>query len=76
MNMVEINRMKEVVRESNQLKVKVRTFIEENDELREKIEHIDSQNASLIRNHSKALSEYTTKIAILEVISIYILLIY
>lgn len=64
---MEINKIKEVVRENNQFKIKLKSLMEENDELREKIEHTESQNNSLIRNHSKVLSDFTTKISILEV---------
>ena len=67
-NHTEINRIKEVIRENNQLRIKVKSLIEENDEIREKIEHIEAHNSSLVRNHSKALSDYTTKVSVLEVI--------
>jgi hypothetical protein len=67
-NQVEINKIKEVMRENTQLKIKLKSMMEENDELREKIEHSETQNNSLIRNHSKVISEFTTKISILEVI--------
>jgi hypothetical protein len=67
-NHAEISRIKEVIRENNQYKVKVKALIDENDELREKIEHTETQNNALIRNHSKSVSDYTTKISILEVI--------
>jgi hypothetical protein len=66
-NQMEINRIKEVIRENNQLRIKVKSLIEENDELREKLEHTETQNNSLVRNHSKALSDFTTKISVLEV---------
>jgi len=66
-NKVEISKMKEVIRENNQLKIKLKSLMEENDEIREKLEHSETQNNSLIRNHSRVLSEFTTKISILEV---------
>ena len=66
-NQMEINRIKEVIRENNQLRIKVKSLIEENDELREKLEHTETQNNSLVRNHSKSLSDFTTKISVLEV---------
>ena len=42
------------------------TLLEENDELREKLEHDETHNNALIRNHSKIVSDLTTKISILE----------
>ncbi len=66
-NQAEINRVKEVVRENNQLKIKVKSLLEENEELRENLEHSEMHNNLLIRNHSKSLSDYTTKISVLEV---------
>jgi hypothetical protein len=66
-NQAEINRVKEVVRENNQLKIKVKSLLEENEELREKLEHSEMHNNLLIRNHSKSLSDYATKISVLEV---------
>ena len=66
-NQVEVCKMKEVIRENSQLKIKLKALMDENDELRETIEHTETQNNSLIRNHSKLLSDYTTKISILEV---------
>ena len=71
-NHTEINRIKEVIRENNQLRIKVKSLIEENEEIREKIEHLETHNNALIRNHSKALSDYTTKVSVLEVISRFI----
>ena len=67
-NHIEISRIKEVIRENNQLRIRVKSLIDENDEIREKVEHTEAQNNSLVRNHSKVLSEFTTKISVLEVI--------
>lgn len=66
-NQSEAVKIKEVIRENNQLKIKCKSLIEENEELREKIEHVESHNNSLMRNHSKTMSDYTTKISVLEV---------
>jgi hypothetical protein len=66
-NQVEISKMKEVIRENNQLKIKLKSMMEENEEIREKVEYAETQNNSLIRNQAKVLSEFTTKISILEV---------
>lgn len=66
-NQSDINKIKEVIRENNQFRIKVKSLIEENEELREKLEHVESHNSLLIRNHSKVLSDQTTKISVLEV---------
>lgn len=70
-NQVEINKVKDIIRENNQFKIKIKSLLEENDELREKLEHDESHNNALVRNHSKVLSDYTTKISILEVFVIF-----
>lgn len=67
-NQADINKIKDAIRENNQLKIKVTSFSEENEELREKLERAESQNSVLLRSHSKALSEYSTRISVLEVI--------
>lgn len=66
-NQADINKIKDAIRENNQLKIKVTAFSEENEELREKLERAESQNSILVRSHSKALSEYSTRISLLEV---------
>lgn len=66
-NQAEINKIKEALRENNQLRVRVKALIEENDELREKIERAESHNNLLVRNHSKALSDFSSRISVLEV---------
>jgi len=66
-NQVELNKVKDIIRENNQFKIKVKSLLEENDELREKLEHNESHNNAMVRNHSKILSDYSTKISILEV---------
>ncbi len=66
-NHAELNRVKEVIRENNQLKIKVKSLIEENEEIREKLEHSELHNNLLVRNQSKSLSDYETKISVLEV---------
>ena len=49
------------------MKVRVKALIEENEELRQKLELTESHQNSLQRNNAKATSDYTTKISILEV---------
>ncbi len=66
-NQSEIAKIKDVIRENNQYKIKVKSLIEENEELREKIDNLETHNNALIRNQSKIVSDYTTKIAMLEV---------
>lgn len=66
-NQSDINKIKEALRENNQLKIRVKALIEENEELREKVERAESHNNLLVRNHSKSLSDYTTRISVLEV---------
>jgi hypothetical protein len=66
-NHAEINRIKELIRENNQLKVKVNALSEENDEVREKLAYAESNNNALTRSHSKSVSDYSTKISVLEV---------
>ena len=66
-NQDDMNKMKEVIRDNNQLRIKSKALIEENEELRQKIDHLETHNNSLIRNHSKAVTEYTTKVSVLEV---------
>ena len=66
-NQADIVKIKEVLKENNQLKIRVNSLADENEELREKLEQIDSQNNSHVRNHSKIISDHTTKISILEV---------
>jgi hypothetical protein len=66
-NHSEIGRIKELIRENNQLKVKVNALSEENDEVREKLERAETNNNALTRNHSKSMSDYSTKISVLEV---------
>ncbi|CAF0714870.1 unnamed protein product [Brachionus calyciflorus] len=65
-NQAEALKIKEVIRENNQHKIKIKSLVEENEELREKIEHIESHNNSLMRNHSKLISDLSTKISVLE----------
>ena len=65
-NQSEISKIKDVIRENSQLKIKVKSLMEENDELREKIEHLEMHNNSLVRNHSKLVSEFTSKVSVLE----------
>lgn len=69
-NQADINKIKEVLRENNQLKIKVKALIEENEELREKVERAESHNNLLVRNQSKALSDYSTRVSVLEVFKI------
>jgi septal ring factor EnvC (AmiA/AmiB activator) len=66
-NQGEINKIKEVIRENNQLRLKMNSFIEENEELREQLEHSQTHNNSLILNHSKEFAQFTTKLSILQV---------
>jgi hypothetical protein len=66
-NQSEVAKIKDVIRENNQLKIKVRSLIEENEETREKINNLETHNNALVRNQSKIVSDYTTKIAMLEV---------
>lgn len=66
-NHAELCKVKEVIRENNQFKIKVKSLLEENEELREKLEHNETHNSALSRNHAKILSDYSTKISILEV---------
>ena len=56
-----------MLKENNHFKIKVKSLLEENEELREKLEQRESHQNALIRSHSKALSEYSAKIAALEV---------
>lgn len=67
-NQAEALKIKEVIRENNQFKIKIKSLVEENEELRERLDHIESHNNSLIRNHSKLISDLSTKISVLEVI--------
>lgn len=67
-NQNEANKIKEVLKENNHFKIKVKSLLEENDELREKLEQKESHQNALMRSNSKALSEYSAKIAALEVI--------
>lgn len=69
-NQSDISKIKDVIRENNQLKIKVRSLIEENDEVRTKIDQLEVHNNSLVRNQSKLVSEYSTKISVLEVFQI------
>lgn len=66
-NQTDIDKIREALRENNQLSIKVKALIEENEEIREKLERAESQNNMITRNHSKTLSEYSTKISVLEV---------
>jgi hypothetical protein len=66
-NQSEINKIREVIRENNQLRIRVKALIEENEEIRAKTDHMESHNNLLTRNQSKSLSDYSTKISILEV---------
>ena len=66
-NQIDISKMKEVIRENNQLKIKLRSVLEENEEVRERVDHAETQNNSIVRNHSKVTSDFSTKISILEV---------
>lgn len=66
-NQAEAIKIKEVVRENNQYKIKISSLVEENEELREKIDHIETHNNSFMRNHSKLISDLSTKISVLEV---------
>jgi uncharacterized protein (DUF3084 family) len=66
-NQSEMAKIKEVLRENNQYKIKVKSLLEENDELREKLEHLETHNNALIRNQSKIVSEYSTKVSMLDV---------
>ncbi len=65
-NQTEVNKVKDIIRENNQFKIKIKSLLEENDELREKLEHDETHNNALLRNHSKIVSDLTTKISILE----------
>lgn len=67
-NQGEINKIKEAMRENNQLKIRVKALNEENEELREKLDRAESNNNLLMRNHSKLLTENSTKHSVLEVI--------
>lgn len=66
-NQADIDKIREALRENNQLSIKVKALVEENEEIREKLERAESQNNMITRNHSKTLSEYSTKISVLEV---------
>lgn len=67
-NQGEINKIKEAMRENNQLKIRVKALNEENEELREKLDRAESNNNLLMRNHSKFLTENSTKHSVLEVV--------
>lgn len=55
-----------MLKDNNHFKIKVKSLLEENEELREKLEQRESHQNALIRSNSKALSEYSAKIAALE----------
>lgn len=66
-NHVEANKIKEILKENGGLKIKLKALIEENEELREKLEHHESHQNSIVRNNSKVVSDLTAKISMLEV---------
>ena len=66
-NHAEATKIKEILKENGGLKVKLKALIEENEELREKFEHHESHQNSIVRNNSKVVSDLTAKISMLEV---------
>lgn len=66
-NQAETLKIKEVIRENNQFRIKIKSLVDENEELREKLSHTESHNNSLVRSHSKLISDLSTKLSVLEV---------
>jgi hypothetical protein len=66
-NHSEANKLKDILKESSGLKVKLKALIEENEDLREKIEHNEGHQNAIVRNNSKIVSDLTAKISMIEV---------